>query len=463
MGVWKLLQRWLGGGREAPSPVAVAKPAVGRPAHPSQPSGRATEAVRPVAAPPHEAEPRPLRADSAWMVRRDELLDDAGRLAGYRFVVHGDAAVPLQADALAQVLADAGVPAFAERRLALVHLDHLDWARSAALSALATARWVWHVDVSRLLGGPEEWLPALQALRAAGQGVAVCGLGEEGAQHPALAAATHAVLDFSRYSPAALEPQLKALLKAWPNLGVAVEQVPTWADRHWCMAMGARWASGRFLATQDQAKNGRKLNASRLVLLEMLNLIRSDADASALAAVAKRDPGVAVQLLSQANSAQHGLQQAITGLDQAIMVMGRQALYRWVAVAVFRAGGDNPRDATLLEMALSRARFLELVGQAAGNKGQADELFLVGLLSFVDVLLNMSMAELLQRMSLPQAVQDVLVRTEGPHAPHFLLTLAVEKCHVRRMAQLGEELGVAVDELNAHRTAALLWAEEAVR
>jgi EAL and modified HD-GYP domain-containing signal transduction protein len=132
-------------------------------------------------------------------------------------------------------------------------------------------------------------------------------------------------------------------------------------------------------------------------------------------------------------------------------------------VAVFRAGGDNPRDATLLEMALSRARFLELVGQAAGNKGQADELFLVGLLSFVDVLLNMSMAELLQRMSLPQAVQDVLVRTEGPHAPHFLLTLAVEKCHVRRMAQLGEELGVAVDELNAHRTAALLWAEEAVR
>jgi hypothetical protein len=44
-----------------------------------------------------------------------------------------------------------------------------------------------------------------------------------------------------------------------------------------------------------------------------------------------------------------------------------------------------------------------------------------------------------------------------------LLTLAVEKCHARRMAQLAEELGVAVDELNAHRTAALLWAEEAVR
>ncbi len=397
------------------------------------------------------------------MLRRDEWLDDAGRLAGYRFVVQGTAAVTLEADELAQVLTDAGVPAFAERRLALVHLDDLDWARSAALSALSTPRWVWHVDVSRLLGAPDEWLPTLQALRDAGQGVAVCGLGDEPAQHPALAAASHAVLDFSRQTPAALEQQLKALQLAWPHLAVAVDQVPSWADRHWCMAMGARWASGRFLATQDQADSGRKLNASRLVLLEMLNLIRADADASALAAVAKRDPGVAVQLLSQANAAQHGLQQAITSLDQAIMVMGRQALYRWVAVAVFRAGGDKARDATLLEMALSRARFLELVGQAAGHQERADELFLVGLLSFVDVLLHMSMAELLQRMSLPQAVQDVLVRTEGPHAPHFLLTLAVEKCHARRMAQLASEVGVALDALHAHRTAALLWAEEAVR
>ena len=163
--------------------------------------------------------------------------------------------------------------------------------------------------------------------------------------------------------------------------------------------MGARWASGPSLSTVDQSESGRKLNASRLVLMEMLNLVRSEADVTELAAVAKRDPGVAVQLLSQANAAANGLQTAVTGLDQAIMLMGRQSLYRWLAVAVFRAGGDSARDATLLEVALSRARFLELLGAELGDRARADELFLVGLLSFVDALLGLSMAELLQRMS----------------------------------------------------------------
>jgi EAL and modified HD-GYP domain-containing signal transduction protein len=395
------------------------------------------------------------------MLRRDELLDEGGRLAGYRFVVHGEAMSSLNPDALALLLSDAGVPAFAERRLAWVHLPDLDWALSSALHALATPRWVWHVDVSRLLGTPDEWLPQLKALRERGQGLALCGLGEPGAAHPAVALATHAVLDFTAQPPAELERILSAFKSCTPPVAVAVEHVPTWADRHWCMAMGAQWASGRFLATADQADAGRKLNASRLVLLELLNQVRAEADVEALAAVAKRDPGVAVQLLSAANSAQYGLQKAITGLDQAIMVMGRQALYRWLAAAVFRGGGDNPRDATLLELALSRARFLELVGLDTGAKPQADELFLVGLLSFADVLLGLSMAELLKRLSLPHAAQEVLLRTEGPHAPHLLLAIAVEKCHTKRVSQLAEQLGIEAEALNAHRSAALLWAEEA--
>jgi len=456
MGLWKLLQGWIGG---APAPAV--SPAPNTSARPVGSAARAnpideTSAPAPVVA---DLAPAPAPA-RAWMLRRDELLDESGRLAGYRFVVHGDAMANLGPEGMAQVLQEAGVPAFAERRLALIHLPDLDWARTSTLLACVTPHWVWHVDVSRLLGSPDEWRVSLQALRELGHGLALCGLGEQGAQHPALAAATHVVLDFSQHSPAELEATLRALKARTPAVAVAVEQVPTWADRHWCMAMGAQWASGRFLATADQAESGRKLNASRLVLLEMLNQVRAEADAPTLAAVAKRDPGVAVQLLASVNSAQHGLQTAITGLDQAIMMMGRQSLYRWLAVAVFRGGGDNPRDATLLELALSRARLLELVGQDAGAKAQADELFLVGLLSFADVLLGQPMPELLNRLSLPAATQEVLLRTEGPYAPHLLLALAVEKCHTRRVTQLALELGIDVDALQAHRNAALLWAEE---
>jgi c-di-GMP phosphodiesterase len=197
--------------------------------------------------------------------------------------------------------------------------------------------------------------------------------------------------------------------------------------------------------------------------MEMLNLIRNDSDARALAEVAKRDPGVAVQLLAMANSAASGLAQPLTGIDQAITVLGRESLYRWLAVSIYRTGGDTELDGALLEVSLARARLLELVAQSSGGKQQADELFLVGLLSFVDTLLGMPMKAVLAKISLPQAVQDVLLRSEGPHAPYLLLAIAVEKGRQERALQIAANLCLPLDTLNEHRTEALLWAEAAVR
>ena len=72
---------------------------------------------------------------------------------------------------------------------------------------------------------------------------------------------------------------------------------------------------------------------------------------------------------------------------QAILVLGRQRLYRWLTVAMFRVGKTRDRDEALLEVALTRARFLETVADSSLGKKDCDELFLVGLLSLFDVLL----------------------------------------------------------------------------
>jgi len=116
-----------------------------------------------------------------------------------------------------------------------------------------------------------------------------------------------------------------------------------------------------------------------------------------------------------------------------------------------------------LEVALARARFLELAALSVGSRQQADELFLVGLLSFVDALLGLPMEEVVSAMSLPPVVCDVLLRSEGPYARFLILALAVEKCLAERAAQLADPLGITLDALNHHRDEALLWAEEAVR
>jgi c-di-GMP phosphodiesterase len=451
MGWWhRLLEALgLGGSRAAPERATVAS-------IPScvdaLPRGSASDAVAP------ETAPQP--GDGLW---RDELLDDAGSLAGHRFVPRLDAGGPQDPAHLARQLNQAGVPAYAQRRVALVALPEPAWGLDPALAQMATPRWVWLVDVSRLQGPPADWLPQLAALRAQGQGLAVCGLGASPADHPAVNEATHAVIDLRTLDARALEQQLKRFRQDGPDIKVMVDQVPAWPDRHWCRAMGAQWTAGPFVSTMDPAEQGKPLKASRLVLLNMLNLVRQEADAAAIAEAAKRDPGLAAQLLLQANSAQHGLRTAITGLEQAIMMMGRQSLYRWLAVAVFRAGQDRPLDRTLLELALSRGRFMELAAQAAQRPEQADELFLVGVLSFVDVLLGLPMPELVRRIELSAAVQQALLDTSGTHADALMLAVAMEKGLDKRVSQLALSWQVPVDALHALRDQAVRWAEEAAR
>lgn len=398
------------------------------------------------------------------MLLREEVLDKAGRLAGYRF------SCGLSKDGLGTLdgyegaLLNAQVRTLAERRVAVVAIQ-LDDALLLDLAIIRAPHAVVHVMCRHVEVVEPRNLVVLQSLRASGLGLAlsVGDLAELQVLTPALALATHAVIDISAHPIQDFEQLVIALQEACPHLTLMVENVATWPLRHMCVAMGIEYASGYFLSTVDEREQGEKISDSRLVLMDMLNILRNDGGAEALAAVAKRDPSVSVHLLSMANAPAYGLKAPLTGIDQAIVVLGRETLYRWLAVTLFRAGSDRARDETLLEVALARASFLEKAGLAVGTRQNADELFLVGLLSFVDTLLGMPIEAVLKELTLPAVIRDVLRDSEGPYARFLLLALAVERCQVQRATQLSMALGIEPDALTTYRNEAQQWAELAVQ
>jgi c-di-GMP phosphodiesterase len=411
----------------------------------------------------------PERPVAALMLRREEMLDRQGRLAGYRFSARASGrGAAWSAQDYADALQAADVRALAERRLAVIALSMDDW-QAADFGALTATHTVFQLaPPEQGLGAEGEahwahWLATAQRIRASGCGVAVrcAGPTEPGAS--VLALLTHALVDFAGATVEQVERHIKSLRQSHPAVHLAVENIATWPEQRLALSLGARFAMGDFLSTVDEQDKAERITDSRLVLMEMLNLVRNDGDAMAIAAVAKRDPGVAVHLLAMANSPAYGLAQPLTGIDQAILVLGRETLYRWLAVSIFRSGNEKPLDKTLLEVALARARFLELAALTAGTKQQADELFLVGLLSFVDALLGMPMKAVLAKISLPAVVQDVLLRSEGPYGRYLTLAIAVEKCQADRIERMAGALGFELGALMPHRNAALVWAEDAVR
>lgn len=160
---------------------------------------------------------------------------------------------------------------------------------------------------------------------------------------------------------------------------------------------------------------------------------------------------------------QPGLTQPVQSLEQAIMVLGRSMLYRWLVVSMFRVGQARDRDETLLEIALARARFMELVGQSSMPQSRCDELFLVGLISLFDLLFSIPLPRILQKISVSEDVRRVLLDSEGPYGRFLMLAIAVEKGRADQALKLASALGIDAETLGKTSQAALAWAETAMR
>ena len=78
----------------------------------------------------------------------------------------------------------------------------------------------------------------------------------------------------------------------------------------------------------------------------------------------------------------------------------------------------------LIRTALTRARFCESL--APHGAGGSEDLFFLGLMSLLDVILEVPLAELLERVPISQEIKAALLGEPSPLAPSFELALAQE-------------------------------------
>lgn len=405
----------------------------------------------------------PSREAPPIVLRREELIDARTRIGGYRFSVHiPDSRLDPNARITHEVLRNNNVATFAERRMAFIALPAAYWL-DFDFQPLIGPHTVFLLDPPEKSLPQQRWREVAQAMRAAGAGVAVTEAGMSHDRKLILECADFVLIDFSAYSLAGFERALTGLKTDFPRLRLVVENIGGWPERRLCVSFGVEFCLGPFTTAADEDQPSGEISQSRIVLIEMLNLLRRDADLADIVAVAKRDPGVAVKVVAMANSPIVALENPVSGIDQAIMMLGREQLYRWLSLAMFRAGANSPRDEVLLELALARGRFLELVGKANYGKRECDELFLVGLLSLLDSLLGVPMAKVVERLHLSAQMKDVLLSSAGPIGRYLMLAIAVEKGGVEQICRLAQQTAIPLDAIEKASAEALEWAEQAVR
>jgi len=182
-----------------------------------------------------------------------------------------------------------------------------------------------------------------------------------------------------------------------------------------CRKAGFTWFSGdHALAPAPDAANDD--GTSRKRLLALLGLLARDADSRELETLLKQDPALSYHLLKLVNSAAFAPNSnPIHNFGQAINVLGRRQLQRWLQLLLYaRRQVDGPAN-PLLPLAALRAAQMESLARLQGEDRDAQDMaFLVGVFSLLDVLLAMPMTEVVGALALDLDVVRALVERAGP-------------------------------------------------
>ncbi len=127
--------------------------------------------------------------------------------------------------------------------------------------------------------------------------------------------------------------------------------------------------------------------------------------------VIDRDLGLSVKLLRYINSAYFGMRSNITSIRQAVMMLGARGVSRWALMVALTGGTQAPPELSV--MALTRARMCELLAAGRADVG-ADEMFLTGLLSLADALLDTPLDRVLEELPLADEIAGALLERRGP-------------------------------------------------
>lgn len=316
-----------------------------------------------------------------------------------------------------------------------------------ASASAATVRLSWLADRQKrpralwLQPGPSAAL-ALPPLLASPDLAALC------ARVPCwLDAADHAALE-APLQQAATQAGLRVLPAGQP-LRAEAEFPPQATDTDWVTGGWYRLPPGK--PSSGQA-------ASRTRALQLVQLVSSDADTRDIEAVLRQDATLSYHLLRLVNSLAMGGEREITSFAQAILILGRQQLRRWLNLMLFAARDDDIRSAMLMAHVATRARSMELLSQACGHeKLQQEQAFMVGMFSLLGVLFGLPLAEVIKPLPLGEPVLAALLRQDGELG---LLLRAVQQAEDGAHEPLAvslARLGLGAETFNALQVQALRW------
>lgn len=206
----------------------------------------------------------------------------------------------------------------------------------------------------------------------------------------------------------------------------------------------------------------RSIPANQASYVRLLQAIsKSEVDLGEIENLIKHEPSLCYRLLRYLNSPLLGTHSPVLSIRHAFNLLGERELVRWIRMACTLAMGHG-KSSDLTLSALVRARFCELIGQKI--KHCESDLFLMGMLSLMDAMLEVPIGVVIERLPLDRDVKAQLLcgktGSRTPLSPIYELMLARESGDWESVTKLGKQLNLSLVHVAASYNDAMRWAHQ---
>ncbi len=240
------------------------------------------------------------------------------------------------------------------------------------------------------------------------------------------------------------------------NIRMLAEKVETQEEFAAALQIGYSLFQGYFFCRPEIMQH-RTLPSSKLAYLELLRAATApEFDVHKLALKIKYEPSLTFRLLRYLNSAFFGFRSEIHSVGHALSLLGERELRKWIAVVSVGVLAEGKPD-ELMTVPLVRGRFCELLAPLAGMPGHANDLFLMGLLSVMDAILDQPLDSILAELPVRREIKDALQAQTGLYWQLLEIATAHERADWEKVGVLTSETGMNEEQVSALYISAVDW------
>lgn len=264
-------------------------------------------------------------------------------------------------------------------------------------------------------------------------------------------------VDFLQSSKAEIEALVNRLNRR--NLILLAEKVETHELFAYAKQRGFSLFQGFFFSKPEIVTGKAILPLKTTYLQLMAELNQAELDFSEFSKTTSRDLALTYNLLRLVNSAAFGFRSKISSVKHALVLLGEKEIRKWISLMLLHDLGEN-KPSELVRLSLIRARFSELIAQRTKFKTRSDNLFLAGLFSLLDVILERPFDAVLHDIQIPDEVVDYLLGGNKEVGYIHQIIIAYEQGCWEEVIHYAALLDIDCRQLAVDYLAALQWYNE---